>query len=113
MPSNVVVDAGTASELDLVADVREGVFLEAPLHCSVDPEGKSLALLCGRGREIRNGHFTGRVFSRLLATAPCDAFLDDTRALGKRRRSHAFQEGPIAMSARSPAWLSRAQVEAG
>ncbi len=113
MPSNVVVPAGTATEAELIADVREGVFLEAPLHCSVDPAGKSLALLCGRGREIRNGNFTGRVFSRLLATAACAAFFDDTRALGKRLQSHAFQEGPIAMSARSPAWLSRAHVEAG
>jgi predicted Zn-dependent protease len=113
MPSNVVVDAGTATELELIADVKEGVLLEAPLHCSVDPAGTSLALLCGRGREIRNGHFTGRVFSRLVATAACDAFFDDTRALGKRRRSHAFQTGSIAMSARSPSWLSRAQVEAG
>lgn len=113
MPSNVVVQAGSATETELIADVKEGVFLEAPLHCSVDPAGNSLALLCGRGREIRNGNFTGRVFSRLVATATCDAFIDDTRALGKLLRSQAFEEDSIAMSARTPAWLSRAQVEAG
>lgn len=113
MPANVVVAAGSASEQDLVADVKAGVFLDDPLHCSVDPEGKSLALLCGRGREIRDGHFTGRLFPRVLASAPCEAFFGETRALGKTLYSQAFEEDSIPMSARSPAWLSRARVEAG
>lgn len=113
MPANVVVAAGTSSEQDLVADVKAGVYLDDPLHCSVDSQGKTLALLCGRAREIRDGHFTGRLFPRVLASASCDAFIAETRALGKTLYSQAFEEDSVPMSARSPAWLSRARVEAG
>lgn len=113
LPANVVVDPGQASEQELIADVREGVYLDAPLHASVDPLGQSLALLCGHGREIRNGSFTGRLFSRLLASAECEPFFAETRALGKTQRALAFEESGVAMSAHSPAWLSRARVEAG
>lgn len=113
LPANVVVKPGQASEQDLIADVTEGVYLDAPLHASVDPLGQSLALLCGRGREIRNGRFTGRLFSRLLASAECEPFFAETRALGKTQQALAFEESGVAMSAHSPAWLSRARVEAG
>jgi TldD protein len=111
-PGNIVVEAGTLSLEDLVRDVKEGVYLEGPRYCSVDEMGSSMALLAGRGREIRDGRFTGRLFSRLLATADCATFFDDTRALSKDNSLQAVDDNSVAISMRSPHWLSRAKVEA-
>lgn len=111
-PSNVVVQPTAVSEQELIAAISKGVYLDAPIHCSVDPEGRALALLCGRGREIHDGRFTGRLFSRVLCSAACASFLSETRGLGNVSRALAFEEGGLAMSAQAPAWLSRAHVGA-
>jgi predicted Zn-dependent protease len=112
MPGNLIVEAGTLSLEDLIQDVKEGVFLEAPGYCSVDDAGASMALVCGRGREVRNGRFTGRLFSRLLATAPCAEFFDNTRGLSRHSSFQAVDHQTVPMSMRSGHWLSRASVGA-
>ncbi len=111
-PSNLLVELGEASEEDLVAEVMQGVYLEGPLHCSVNVQGSQLALLCGRGREILNGRFTGRLFGGILANAESSAFFDATRAVGNRSQTLAFEELGLPLSVQSPAWLSRAKVAA-
>lgn len=112
LPANLIVTPGSTGEAPLVADVMEGVYLEGPQHCSVNSQGSHMSLLCSRGREIRNGRFTGRLFARLLASADCAAFLDQVRALGNVSRVQAYEESGQAISVQSPAWLSRARMGA-
>tara|TARA_R110002096_G_scaffold16898_15_gene58276 strand:- start:64530 stop:65876 length:1347 start_codon:yes stop_codon:yes gene_type:complete len=108
--TNLRVD-GDAEELaSLVARIETGVLLEGPELCRLDSRGERLAIVCSRAREILKGRFTGRLFSRTLATANVREFFSNTVALGTSREAFAFDTDGIAGSAEAPHWLSRADV---
>jgi len=111
-PSHVRVHGGDATLLDLVTKVDQGVLLEGPELCTLNASGDRMALVSSRGREIRGGRFTGRLFSRTLATASLSEFIAETSGLGTDRSTWAFDDSGVPGSAEAPHWLSRARVEA-
>lgn len=113
LPSHVVVAAGEIGLDALIASIKEGVLLQDPVHCHLDPRSDRLSLICSQAREIHNGRFTGRLFARQLIRAGRQDFIDATTGLGAEPTALAFDEAGIPVSTSAPHWLSRAQVEAG
>ena len=109
-PSHVRMESGVEDLGALVAKVGTGVLLEGPELCRLDSRGERIAIVSSRGREIVNGRFTGRLFARMLTTAPLSAFLLDTRAIGRVHETVTFETNGIAGSAQAPHWLSSATV---
>ena len=111
-PCHVRVEPGEHSLADLVANVKTGVLLEGPELCVLDSRGETVSLLASRGREIRDGRFTGRLFARTLSRLQLSEFLSTTSGLGNASATLAFDDRGIASSAQAPHWLGRAHVEA-
>ncbi len=111
-PTHVRVSLGTSDLTELVSRIKNGVLLQGPTMCTLDSRGEKVSLLASRGHEIRNGRFTGRVFSHTLSSFLMRDFLSTTAALGNEVRAISFHHDGIASSAEAPYWLGSARVEA-
>lgn len=112
-PTHVMLEGGSTDWQSIVGTMTDGVLMEDALYCGLGADRHTLTLVCRRGREVRKGRFTGRVFGRLMMRASLTDFLAQSKAVGSVADSFAFSDHGIASSISSPHWLSHGRIEAG
>lgn len=66
--TNTFFEGGDDSVEDMIASVEYGFLLENPTSGMEDPKNWGIQCMVSHAREIRNGKFTGKVFSPIVLT---------------------------------------------
>ena len=66
--TNTWFEAGTDKLEDMIASVKYGMFLEDPSSGMEDPKNWGIQCMVNIAREIKDGRFTGRIFSPVVLT---------------------------------------------
>lgn len=66
--TNTYFEAGTDKVEDMIASVKYGLFLENPMSGMEDPKNWGIQCIVNMAREIRDGKFTGKIFSPIVLT---------------------------------------------
>lgn len=66
--TNTIFEAGTSTVEEMIASVKNGVMLCEASSGMEDPKNWGIQLMVNYAREIRDGRFTGRIFSPIVLT---------------------------------------------
>lgn len=66
--TNTYFEAGTDRLEDMIASVKDGVYLCIPYNGMEDPKNWGIQCVVLMGKEIKDGKFTGKIFSPLVLT---------------------------------------------
>jgi len=66
--TNTYFEAGTDKLEDMIASVKDGLFLECPSSGMEDPKNWGIQCMVNYAREIKDGKFTGIVYSPIVLT---------------------------------------------
>jgi TldD protein len=66
--TNTYFEAGTDKLEDMIASVKDGLFLESPSSGMEDPKNWGIQCMVNVAREIKDGKLTGRIFSPIVLT---------------------------------------------
>lgn len=66
--TNTIFEAGTSSVDEMIASVKSGVMLCEASSGMEDPKNWGIQLMVSYAREIKDGKFTGRIFSPIVLT---------------------------------------------
>ncbi len=66
--TNTWFEAGTDTLEDMIASVKDGLLLEEPSSGMEDPKNWGIQCMVNYAREIKDGKFTGRIFSPVVLT---------------------------------------------
>lgn len=106
--AHLVVEPGARSLDELVASVAgQGFLLESGVDGRGDPASWRIAVRARRAREIEGGRLTGRVYGPVVMAGDAPALLAGARAIGRELESRGWREGGLALSATTPALVTR------
>ena len=66
--TNTIFEAGTSTVEEMIASVKDGVMLCEASSGMEDPKNWGIQLMVSYAREIKDGQFTGRIFSPIVMT---------------------------------------------
>ncbi|MBP5160247.1 MAG: TldD/PmbA family protein [Lachnospiraceae bacterium] len=66
--TNTYFEAGTDKLEDMIASVKDGLFLESPSSGMEDPKNWGIQCMVNVAREIKDGKLTGKVYSPIILT---------------------------------------------
>lgn len=66
--TNTYFEAGTDKLEDMIASVKDGLFLECPSSGMEDPKNWGIQCMVNFAREIKDGKFTGKLYSPIVLT---------------------------------------------
>ena len=66
--TNTFFEAGTDKVEDMIASVKDGLLLDNPSSGMEDPKNWGIQCMVNFAREIKDGKFTGRIFSPIVLT---------------------------------------------
>jgi len=66
--TNTYFEAGTDTVEDMIASIEYGFLLENPTSGMEDPKNWGIQCMVGSAREIKDGKFTGNIFSPIVLT---------------------------------------------
>jgi predicted Zn-dependent protease len=110
--SHVALSPGAAA--DLVTQVEQGLLLQGAIAAGGNPRRWSASLRAARGREIKGGKLTGRLYAPVILVGEVPALLTAVRAVGQDARSFAAAGGEaLDRSVSAPSILTQGQVRGG
>lgn len=80
--SNTFFQPGDVDPEEMIRGLEYGVYLEHASSGMEDPKGWGMQVTCNYTREVRNGAFTGRVFSPVAVTGYVPDLLQSVTAVG-------------------------------
>ncbi len=66
--TNTYFEPGTDKVEDMIASIKDGLFLENPFSGMEDPKNWGIQCMVNIAREIKDGKFTGKIFSPIVLT---------------------------------------------
>ena len=66
--TNTWFEGGTSTPEEMIASVKNGLLLEEPTSGMEDPKNWGIQCMVSFAREIKDGKFTGRIFSPIVLT---------------------------------------------
>ena len=66
--TNTYFEEGTDKLEDMIASVKDGLFLESPSSGMEDPKNWGIQCMVSVAREIKDGKFTGKIYSPIILT---------------------------------------------
>ncbi|MBU0491759.1 MAG: TldD/PmbA family protein [Chloroflexi bacterium] len=81
--SNTFFQPGDADPDAMIRDLDDGIYLTHASSGMEDPKGWGMQVTCQSAREVRDGQFTGRVFSPVIATGYVPDILTSITAVGR------------------------------
>ena len=66
--TNTYFEAGSDKLEDMIASVKDGLYLESPSSGMEDPKNWGIQCMVNVAREIKDGKFTGKIFSPVILT---------------------------------------------
>lgn len=106
--AHLVLEPGSRTLDELVASVAgQGFLVESGIDGRGDPASWRVAVRARRAREIEGGRLTGRVYGPIVVAGDALALLAGTRAIGREVETSGWREGGLAVSAATPALITR------
>ena len=66
--TNTYFESGTDKLEDMIASVKDGLYLESPSSGMEDPKNWGIQCMVSIAREIKDGKFTGKIYSPIILT---------------------------------------------
>lgn len=66
--TNTYFEAGTDKLEDMIASIKDGLYLECPSSGMEDPKNWGIQCMVNFAREIKDGKFTGKIYSPIVLT---------------------------------------------
>lgn len=66
--TNTYFEGGSSTVEEMIASVKDGLYLEDPTSGMEDPKNWGIQCMVNTAREIKDGKFTGRIFSPIVLT---------------------------------------------
>jgi TldD protein len=80
--SNTFFQPGDTDPDEIIRSLEHGIYLTHASSGMEDPKGWGMQVTCQYAREVRDGEFTGRVFSPVVATGYVPDLLQSVTAVG-------------------------------
>ena len=66
--TNTYFESGDSNVEDMIRSIKDGLFLENPFSGMEDPKNWGIQCMVNIAREIKDGHFTGKIYSPIVLT---------------------------------------------